>query len=228
MFREGDGDRAPRVGGAASARTEGRMLVTMPATPPVLETGRLVLRPFTAADADEVQAIVSDREIASTTLSIPHPYPDGMAAEWIAEHAPAFERGEEVVCAVTLRDGGEIVGAIGIHLDPPHHRAELGYWVARPHWNRGYATEAARALVRWAFETLELHRVQARHLTRNPSSGTVMRKLGMRHEGCLRGHIYKWGVFEDVEVYGILRHELDPSSDGAPPLASAASPAEPG
>jgi len=175
---------------------------------PTLHTERLVLRPFAPADAPAVHAIVSDREIAANTLHIPHPYPDGMAAEWIGTQAPKWEKGDGAVFAAVLRDGGELVAAVGLEVEPPHRRAELGYWVARAHWSRGYATEAGRAVVAFGFAELGLNRVQARHYARNPSSGAVMRKLGMRWEGRLREHVYKWGTYEDLEIYGILRCEM--------------------
>jgi ribosomal-protein-alanine N-acetyltransferase len=175
---------------------------------PTLDTERLVLRPFTAADAPAVHGIVSDREIAATTLSIPHPYPPELAAEWVASHPRRWAEGAVAVFAATLREGGELVAAVGLHLDEPHRRGELGYWVARPHWGRGYATEASRALMAFGFGRLELHRVVAQHFSHNPPSGAVMRKLGMRHEGCLRHHIRKWGEFVDVEFYGILADEF--------------------
>jgi [ribosomal protein S5]-alanine N-acetyltransferase len=83
----------------------------------------------------------------------------------------------------------------------------MGYWIGVPYWGRGYCTEAAGALLAHAFGPLGLHRVHATHLTRNPASGRVMQKLGMRHEGRMREHFLKWGVFEDVERYGILDRE---------------------
>ncbi|HEX5725958.1 MAG TPA: GNAT family N-acetyltransferase, partial [Longimicrobiaceae bacterium] len=156
-----------------------------PVQPP-LHTERLVLRPFTPDDAPDVHRLVAEREIAATTLNIPHPYLDGMAAEWISRHPGDFERGEGAVFAVTLRDGGELAGAVGFTVARVHRQAELGYWIGRPYWGRGYATEAARAALRWAFAALDLHRVVAHHMTRNPASGAVLRKLGMRHEGTLR------------------------------------------
>jgi RimJ/RimL family protein N-acetyltransferase len=175
---------------------------------PTLRTERLVLRPFAPSDADEVHAILQEKEIASNTLHIPHPYPEGMAAEWIAAHPAKWARGDGAIFAGTLPEDGRIVLAAGIEVEPPHRRAELGYWVAKPFWNRGYATEAARAVIAFGFAQMGLHRVQANHYARNPSSGAVMRKLGMRHEGRLREHTYKWGVFEDIELYGILKDEM--------------------
>ncbi|HEU4760678.1 MAG TPA: GNAT family N-acetyltransferase [Gemmatimonadales bacterium] len=173
-----------------------------------LDTARFLLRPFTLADADDVTRIVSDRELAATTLNIPHPYEAGMAAAWIATHADGLHRQSPVVFAVTRRDGDELVGAIGLSLEPAHHRAELGYWVARAAWGQGVCTEAARAVLQYGFGVLGLERIFAHHFAGNPASGRVMQKLGMRHEGTLRGHIEKWGRREDVECYGILREEF--------------------
>lgn len=183
--------------------------LALPPVQPTLRTDRLVLRPFTGADAGALHAIVSDREIAYNTASIPHPYPEGMAQEWIAGQPGRWERGDAVVFAVTVADGGELAAAVGLDMEPPHRRAELGYWVARPFWNQGFASEAARAVVAWGFRELGLNRVGAMHYTRNPASGRVLRKIGMRHEGTLRQHVLKWGVFEDLEVYSILAGEVD-------------------
>lgn len=98
---------------------------------PVLETDRLLLRPYVAADAADVQRLAGDRRIADTTANIPHPYPDGAAERWIAGLAPAFEEGSRVAFAVTLRGTGELAGTIDLHaVSREHARAELGYWIA--------------------------------------------------------------------------------------------------
>jgi len=174
---------------------------------PTLTTERLLLRPFSPADAADVRRLAGQREVAANTLTIPHPYEEGMADEWIATHAGQFARGAGAVFAVVERDSGLLVGAIGLSIAADHARAELGYWVGKPYWGRGYCTEAARAVLGYAFGDLGLHRVHAHHFARNPASGRVMRKVGMTREGCLRGHVRKWGVFEDLESYGILREE---------------------
>ena len=174
---------------------------------PTLETPRLVLRPFTLADAPAVQQLAGEREIAVSTINIPHPYEDGLAEQWIGTHQAAFERGDALSLAVTLKPAGVLAGAIALHIDQTHHLAEMGYWIGRPHWNQGYCTEAAREMIRHAFEELGLNRVQARHLARNPASGRVMQKTGMTYEGLLRQSLCKWGSFEDAAVYAILRDE---------------------
>lgn len=171
---------------------------------PTLSTPRLLLRPFRLDDAARVQQLAGAREIADTTLNIPHPYENGMAEAWISTHAEAWDRQELAAFAITSPDDG-VVGAISLRLRPDHFRAELGYWIGRPFWNRGYATEAARAIIGFGFETLGLNRIYAMHLTRNPASGRVMEKAGMQLEGTFRQHVIKWGGAEDVAQYAILR-----------------------
>ena len=178
----------------------------MPAYPE-LTTDRLHLSGFELTDAPEVRRLAGERAIAATTLNIPHPYDDRIAEEWIKKHGPAFEKDEAVSFAITVRETGVLVGAIGLHLALEHRRAELGYWVGRPYWGCGYATEAGQAVLRYAFEVLQLNRVYARHFARNPESGGVLQKLGMKYEGCQRQHVDKWGVFEDLINYGLLRSE---------------------
>jgi RimJ/RimL family protein N-acetyltransferase len=174
---------------------------------PTLNTERLVLRPFTLADAADVQRLAGDRAIASTTLNIPHPYEDGMAEEWIGTHQEEFEGGKSATFAIARAQDAALLGAISVAIRQQHRHAELGYWVGKPYWGNGYCTEAARAVLDYGFRVLDLNRIYARHLARNPASGRVMIKAGMQYEGCMRQHVLKWDVFEDVKFYGILRCE---------------------
>lgn len=174
---------------------------------PTLATERLILRPFTLDDAPDVQRWAGDRDIAASTLRIPHPYQDGLAEAWIDSHPQAFKEGKAVHFAIVARETQQLCGAVGLGLDIVSINAELGYWIGKPFWGQGYCTEAAKAAVRYGFAALKLHRIYANHFTRNPASGRVMQKLGMMHEGCLRQHTWKWGNFEDVEQYGLLKAE---------------------
>jgi RimJ/RimL family protein N-acetyltransferase/uncharacterized protein (DUF952 family) len=176
-------------------------------TQPTLETERLRLRPFTLADAPEVQRLAGERDIAATTLNIPHPYPDGAAEQWILSHQLQFVEGAIVNFAMTLKSDGRLVGAISLGLRPEYQRAELGYWAGKPYWGQGYTTEAARAVLAYGFEQLGLSRIYAVHFSTNPASGRVMQKIGMTYEGELREHILKWGVFHSLSQYGILRQD---------------------
>jgi len=176
---------------------------------PTIQTDRLILRPFTVDDAPHVQRLAGDRAVAETTLLIPHPYPDGAAEQWIGTHEAAFEKGEGVVFAITGRTDGALLGAISLDIRAAHHRAEMGYWIGRPYWNRGYATEAAAAMLDYAFNRLELNRIHAEHFSQNLASGRVMDKIGMKREGVFRRHMFRWGRFVDAVLYGILRSEYD-------------------
>lgn len=177
----------------------------------MLTTARLVLRPVVPEDAREVQALADDPDVAANTLTIPHPYALEDAEDWIRSHREEQERGAALVRAITLREGGSMAGAIGLHIDTGNRVAELGYWLGKEYRGNGYATEAARAMVDHAFRVLELERVYASHFPGNPASGRVLQKLGMRREGRLRGHVRKGDRQEDLVVYGALRQEWEPS-----------------
>lgn len=177
---------------------------------PTIVTERLVLRPFVLADAPAVQRLAGDRKIAANTLLIPHPYPEGAAEEWIKGHD---EQSPNQIFAISLRgdglDAGEAMGAIGLHLEPKHERAEIGYWLGVPYWGHGYTTEAAQAVVEYAFGESRVNRVFAYHFTRNPASGRVLQKVGMKYEGTMRQHIVKWDEHIDVDYYGIIREDWE-------------------
>jgi ribosomal-protein-alanine N-acetyltransferase len=101
-----------------------------------------------------------------------------------------------------------------LSLASAHHRAELGYWIGVSHWNQGIATEASFALIDFTFSTMDINRIEAYHLTRNPASGRVMQKVGMTHEGTLREHLFKNGVFEDSEIFSLLKSEWGRDASG--------------
>ncbi|MBN2209116.1 MAG: GNAT family N-acetyltransferase [Candidatus Coatesbacteria bacterium] len=174
---------------------------------PTLLTERLVLRPFEASDAHEVQRLAGEREIAATTINIPHPYEDGVAEKWIASHPERFEKKEVVNFAICDRTNGHLIGAISLFFSPENQRAEIGYYIGKPHWGNGYCTEAAREMLRYAFEELGLNRIFGEYMAGNPASGRVMEKIGMKYEGCLRQHIKKWDEFQDMKVHSILKCE---------------------
>ncbi|MBE9182386.1 GNAT family N-acetyltransferase [Oculatella sp. LEGE 06141] len=179
----------------------------VPQQQPVLYTERLILRPFTLADASTVQQLVGDRDVAAKTLSISHPYEDGMAEAWIKTHALKFAKRQTVTFAIVLQQTNQLCGAIGLHIEADYNSAEMGYWIGKPFWGNGYCTEAAAEVVRYGFDQLHLHRIEATHFSTNPASGRVMQKVGMRHEGHRRQYTLKWGKYEDVELYGILKSD---------------------
>ncbi len=176
---------------------------------PSLRTPRLLLRPYEDADAPAVQRLAGDPLVADTTLTIPHPYPDGVAEMWIATHEAAWEHGRGAVFAVTLRGGSELVGTVGLTVRPEQRSAELGYWIGRPFWNIGYGTEAARAIVDFGFTVLPVDRIHAHHFERNAASGRVMQKIGMVEVFFRPRALEKRGTWEDVRGYAISRVQWD-------------------
>ncbi len=174
-------------------------------TSPKLETPRLRVRPYTEADIAGLVPLIGAREVAATTLRIPHPYTEDDAREFLVM---AQEPGK-IWLAIALRADGRQIGGVGLRVDDQHSNAELGYWLGVPYWGQGYATEAARAMMRYGFEQLSLHRIFASHFEGNTASGRILQKLGMQHEGCQRRHIRKWDRFLDSELYGILRDEWE-------------------
>lgn len=189
----------------------------------MLETSRLVLRPYAESDIPALTRLAGEREVAATTLRIPHPYTEQNAREYLAICQAESNNGPVTRFAITLRNTGEFCGGAGLRLDPAHAHGELGYWLGVPFWGQGYATEAARAVIDYGFGDLGLYRIYASHFAGNNASGRILRKVGMKYEGRLRGHLCKWGEFLDSEFYGILRTDRIEKSDGDPDTPPAGS-----
>ncbi len=178
---------------------------------PTLHTERLTLRPFNLDDAADVQRLAGDKDIASTTSAIPHPYEDGMAEEWISSHAEVFENGKGINLAIALKDTdeackSELIGSISIEIDTIDKIGELGYWIGKPFWSCGYCTEAAKVILTYAFDVLKLKSIHAFYLKRNTASGRVLQKIGMHFEECFPKAVEKWGVLEDLVKYNIYNN----------------------
>jgi [ribosomal protein S5]-alanine N-acetyltransferase len=184
-----------------------------------LQTERLTLRVYGLSDIPALTPLIGAREVAATTLRIPHPYTESDARDFIAsaEEDPSIDGGLRL--AIVLRERDTLCGGVGLLIEPDHRRAELGYWVGVPYWGKGYATEAGRALVKYGFGTVGLHRIFASHFANNPASARVLRKIGMRHEGNLRAHVLKWGEFLDLKMYGMLASDADPTRTTTPALS---------
>ena len=133
---------------------------------------------------------------------MPYPYPDGEAERWIGTHADKYEQGD-FSFAITLKENGALIGAIGLHSVSVHEKAEMGYWLGKEYWGKGYASEAAKCMVKFGFEQLHLHRIFAHYFMHNPASRRVMEKAGLKFEGVLRGEVVKDGRHIDLGVCGM-------------------------
>lgn len=176
---------------------------------PILVTERLFLRPFMVSDAKEAQRLGGDPAVVDTlfTLNLCTP---GVAHLWICHQHEHFEKGDWVNFAITDISRGLLIGSVGLDfdLDRSEKAAEIMYWIGKPYWGRGYATEAARAVIGYGFERLYLRRIYARYLVRNPASGRVLEKIGMTLKARLPRALKKRKVFEDLNMMSMTREEF--------------------
>lgn len=167
--------------------------------PPSIETPRLLLRPFGAQDAPGVLAFAGDPE------AIRHLIWRGVSNLDEARNVIKCYYRPKGVYALELRETGMCIGSFALNLDAENEKASFGYVLNRDYWNKGYMTEALRAVIRMCFERLAINRVESSHFTGNEASGRVMEKCGLHKEGlCLQQAKVK-GVFRDVAHYGITR-----------------------
>jgi len=140
-----------------------------------IKTRRLVLRPLEESDVPAIALLAGDWDVACMTARIPYPYSEDDARAWMGTLAEG-----EFVRAVTL--DGSLIGAVG-YVPNEDRSAEIGYWIGKPWWGRGFASEAARALVRYCFTTAGFQRLTCCHFDDNAASARVIHKLGFKSSG---------------------------------------------
>lgn len=164
-----------------------------------LETQRLRLRPLTLADAPAMAALLEhDPAAVRMTAAIPEPCNLAGARAWIGLRV-ADGRGP---FALILRDTGALIGAMRVGDEPPGP-GHVGYWLGRPHWNQGLATEALRAMIKRA-HALGVTKFQSETLTDNPASARVLVKAGFRVVGTDRRHFPTRGGARDLILYALF------------------------
>lgn len=174
---------------------------------PTIETSRLILRRITLRDAHDLFDYSQDPEVARYVLWSAHRSVWDTKA-YIRYILQQYRLGEPSSWCIADRESGKVIGTIGfMSYNADNATVEVGYSLARSHWNRGLMTEALEAVLREVFVTMKLHRVEAQHFSANPSSGRVMEKCGMTHEGTLRRRICNKGEFMDVEMWAMLRSD---------------------
>lgn len=180
-------------------------------TTPVLETGRLLLRELSLDDFEAVHAYGSDPEVVEYVPWGPNT--EQVTRDFLERNVrkAAADPRQDFVYAVVPKDEGRLVGSVGIYCDG--HQAMLGYAFGREVWGRGYATDAARAMLGMAFDVLHLQRVWASCDPDNTASARVLQKCGMTLEGRLREDNDIRGRLRDSLVWGILVREWNPNGD---------------
>ncbi len=172
-----------------------------------LTTERLILRRMDMNDARDIFEYGRDREVARHVLWDAY-ISIAEARAYVRCMQRKYRMGEPASWCIELKGSGRVVGTIGyMWYNRDHNSAEVGYSLARDQWNKGIMTEALEEVLRYSFEEMQIHRVEAQHETDNPASGKVMLKCGMQHEGTLRGRLLNKGRYVDVDIYSILRDE---------------------
>ena len=175
---------------------------------PTLETERLVLRTFETTDAEDVFEYAGQPVVSRYLTWYPHQSISD-AADYINLVRERIKKDEAGEWGIQLKEMGRIIGAIGfVNFDQKNSCAELGYVISDQYWGQGIMPEAIKCVIRFAFDKMNLQRIEAVHYLENETSGRAMQKAGMRYEGLLRSKIFAKDKFWDVKLYAITKSDL--------------------
>jgi RimJ/RimL family protein N-acetyltransferase len=176
---------------------------------PEIETARLRLTELKSGDVPHIVQLASNPRVSDYTINLPFPYAEKDAIYWLNLAYQGFKNGTHYIFAIRLKAENACIGGIGLTLETRFDRAEIGYWLGEPYWNRGYAPEATTAIIRFGFGTLGLNKITSSYLAQNPASGRVMQKCGMTREGELKEHVRKGNVYHALVLYGLTRSDYE-------------------
>jgi ribosomal-protein-alanine N-acetyltransferase len=172
---------------------------------PLLDLGEYVLRRIEPRDAAAYDKYRADFEVTRYTSIDVANEPAALVFPMLEK---AFAEKRSIRWAISPKATGVMAGDCGFfEINVPHARAEIGYVIAREHWGRGVGTSAVRTMVRWGFEALDLHRIEAIIHPKNLRSIQIARKSGFGREGTIRGRTLIRGAYQDMELFGLLRDE---------------------
>jgi len=177
-----------------------------------LTTKRLILREITMRDIESLIVNISNLNVSKYLLVVPYPYTIKDAKWWI-NHCKEIAREKSRTSYelnITLRSQPGIIGGIGLgKVDREQGTSDIGYWLGEQYWRQGIMTEAAVAMLDFAFQRLKLRRIKIPVFTDNAASNGLARKLGFQYEGMLRkaGVAKSTGKIHDENIYGLLREE---------------------
>jgi [ribosomal protein S5]-alanine N-acetyltransferase len=183
---------------------------------PTLTTERLVLREMTAGDAEDLFAFLGDPEVQRYESSLDLLADVAQASRQIEEIARRYRSRQAITWGVTLRGEDRVIGAFALYFwEQRMYTGDLGYTLARPYWRQGIATEAGRAIVKFGFEEMRVHRLNADARTDNSASVRLLARLGFTHEGVRRECVLNAdGTWENWGVFGVLESEYGSAVGG--------------
>ncbi|MDP4220594.1 MAG: GNAT family protein [Bacteroidota bacterium] len=176
--------------------------------PPTIETERLILRPLTLEDAEAVYTYGSDPEVTKNVSFDTHKSIED-SITFLRKILDSYSKGiDPASLGIVTKASSNLIGTIGyLNWNADQKRIEIGYAIAQPYWNKGYVSEAARALIDYLFRNSELERIEAICRVPNVGSARVMEKAGMTFEGILRKRVFFKGELHDMKMYSLLRDE---------------------
>lgn len=174
---------------------------------PKLETERLILRKISLEDIDDIHTYASNPEVSEYVFWEAHETRSA-TVEYVKMILALYEEGKIAPWGIQCKKDNKLIGTVDfVSWQPQHKTAEIGYALSMDYWGRGIATEAAKELIRFGMNEMELVRIQAKALVANKGSERVMEKAGMNYEGILRKFIFIKGAHYDVKMYSIIRED---------------------
>lgn len=178
-----------------------------------LETDRLILRRFTADDAEPAFKNWTSSDAVTKFLRWPTYRDISAMREYINFQLENYKKIDTYDWAIVLKELGEPIGSMGaVAFNEKAQSVEIGYCIGEKWWRRGYTSEALAAVIKFFFEEVGVNRVYSEHDPRNPNSGKVMEKCGMKYEGTLRQADWNNSGICDTRIYGILEEEYNAHS----------------
>jgi [ribosomal protein S5]-alanine N-acetyltransferase len=172
---------------------------------PIIRTKRFILRPIKKSDIKLIAKHANDKIVARNTLSIPHPYKLKDAKIWVNKNLDNYKKKEKTDVTFAIEIDGKFAGGVGLHKIAKNHKAEIGYWLGRPYWNRGIMTEAVKVVTKFGFEKLKLRRIYAPVFLFNEPSKKVLEKAGYKLEGIVRKEAKKGDKYIDAYMLAKVR-----------------------
>ncbi len=174
---------------------------------PELYTRRLYLGEIINKDIPDIVKYANNKNIAENTINMPSPYSIDDALVWMKMQRKGFETKKQMIFSIKKRDDDAFIGGVSLDVDFQHYKAEMGYWIAEPYWNNGFASEACNEILSYGFYRMDLNKIFATHFLFNGASEKVLQKIGMTKEALFKQHVFKEDRFFDVNQYRILRED---------------------
>ncbi|HZK53401.1 MAG TPA: GNAT family protein [Desulfosporosinus sp.] len=173
---------------------------------PELNTKRLNLREITMDDIESIYKLLSQPEVIKhdSFELFTHWKQAEEVIQWFGDE---YKQKKAIIWGICLKDEAEVIGFCKSKIEIPKVRAGIGYSLRREYWNKGIMTEAVGSIINFTFNTINVHRIEATVATENYGSLKVLEKLGFIQEGILRKRSCFRGIYKDMVMLSILKHD---------------------